>query len=378
MNIKMRIAVDKGPLTSGHRVRGIGTYTRELIKALKRLRYKDIRIFDVDFNKTDLTKYDLVHYPFFDPHSITLPFSKPAKIIVTIHDLIPLIYPKNYPPGLRGSFRFFIQKYLVKNVDRVITVSETSKKDIVRFLGVPAEKIDVIYEAPRRIFKQITNHQSPITTKRKYNLPNRFVLYVGDINYNKNILGLIKTCRIAKVPLVIVGKQALEMEEEGVGLDVLAGPKDWLRFLFNVPHPELAHYKKLLDELGKGQKIVRTGFVPDEDLVAICNLATVYCQPSFYEGFGLPVLEAMACGTPVAASKTQALVEIAEGAALFADPKDIKVMASNISKLLKSPEARADLIRKGKKRASEFSWKKTAKETIQVYKKVGGNEQKRD
>lgn len=372
----MKVAIDSGPLTSGHRVRGVGAYTRELIHALeqKSKRMKWLRIKAVDFAKADLSKFDLVHYPYFNPHLITLPFSKPTKIVVTIHDLIPLIYPKNYPPGLRGNLRFFIQKYLAKKVDRVITVSETSKKDIVRFLGIPAEKINVIYEAPRKVFRELEIGNWKLEIAKRYGLPRRFVLYVGDVNYNKNILGLIKACRVAELPLVIVGKQALEMEEQGVGLDILVGPKDWLRFLFNIPHPELAHYKQLLDEIGGGQKIVRTGFVPDEDLVAIYNLAAVYCQPSFYEGFGLPVLEAMACGTPVVASKKQALVEMVEGAALFADPEDVKGMAGNISKLIKSSQLRAALIRKGKKRASEFSWEKTARETLEVYKKVAGNE----
>ncbi len=377
-----KVAVDRGPLTSGHAVRGVGAYTRELIKALEQEseRVKELKIKAVDFKKADLSKYDLVHYPYFNPYFVALPLVKLAsargrlssgqKVVVTIHDLIPLIYPKHYPPGIRGRMRYYLQKYLIKNVDGIITVSETSKKDIVRFLGIPEERIKVIYEAPRRIFKPITNHKSPITTKRKYNLPTRFVLYVGDVNYNKNILGLIKACKIAKVKLVIVGKQALEIEEQGLGLDVLKGPKDWFRFLFNIPHPELAHYNDLLEEFRSNGNIIRTGFVPDDDLVAIYNLATVYCQPSYYEGFGLPVLEAMASGTPVVAAKTQALVEIAEKAAQIVNPDDPKDIAEKITKLMKSAKLRTEMANNGYRVCSKYSWKKTASQTSQFYRQI--------
>ena len=108
-----KVAIDSGPLTSGHKVRGVGVYTRELIKALKK-ESKGLKIEAVNFKKADLTKYDLVHYPYFNPFFVTLPQKKPTKIVVTIHDLIPLIYPKNYPPGIQGKLKFQIQKYLLK------------------------------------------------------------------------------------------------------------------------------------------------------------------------------------------------------------------------------------------------------------------------
>ena len=122
------------------------------------------------------------------------------------------------------------------------------------------------------------------------------------------------------MPLVIVGKQAKEIEEMGLDLPSVEGPRDWVRFVFDIPHPELSHYKNILNKVGNGG-VIRTGFVSDKDLVRIYNQATIYCQPSFYEGFGFPVLEAMACGVPVIASKTQALKEVAEDAAFFFSPK---------------------------------------------------------
>jgi len=274
-----------------------------------------------------------------------------------------------------GSFELVLgaQKLISqKNIDAVITISETSKKDIVRFLGISAEKIHVVYLAPRKIFKKLRNEELRKVGK-KYKLPKRFVLYVGDVNYNKNIPRLIKACKMVKVPLVIVGKHALEVEELGLNLKHLKGPRDWFRYIFNIPHPELAHFKGLVKEFKGNTNIIRTGFTTEEELVEIFNLASVYVQPSFYEGFGLPVLEAMASGTPVVIAKTNALVEIANDAALIADPKDPKDLAEKIEMVLKKDELRKDLIRKGFLRVKEFSWEKTAEEMIEVYKIVAGS-----
>jgi len=366
----MKVAIDTGPLASGHAVRGIGVHTLELLLALKELRQKEIEVRGVDFQGEDLSKYDIVHYQNFHPYFMSIPWKTclPAgrnrqKLVVTIHDLIPLIYPKHYPPGVRGKIRFLLQKFLLKNVDSIITISETSKKDICRFLGVVPEKVYVVYLAPKKTFRKLE-------IQKRYDLPERFVLYVGDINYNKNIPGLIKACSIVKIPLVICGKQALEVEELGMGLDILKGPSDYLRFLFNIPHPELSHYKEVTESIKINKDILRLGFIPDKDLVAIYNLATVYCQPSFYEGFGLPVLEAMACGCPVIAAKTQALVEIAEGAAVFSDPKDPEDMADKLKKIVSSSSLQSKYKKLGLSHVKKFSWEKTAKLTLNVYKEV--------
>ena len=128
-----------------------------------------------------------------------------------------------------------------------------------------------------------------------------------------------------------------------------------------------------MKEFKGNTNIIRTGFTTEEELVEIFNLASVYVQPSFYEGFGLPVLEAMASGTPVVIAKTNALVEIANDAALIADPKDPKDLAEKIEMVLKKDELRKDLIRKGFLRVKEFSWEKTAEEMIEVYKIVAGS-----
>jgi glycosyltransferase involved in cell wall biosynthesis len=327
----MRIAVDSGPLIGADSVRGIGVYTRELLKALK--------MGGVDTSKSDLSEYDVIHFTRFNPFIVSIPFTKPknAKFVLTIYDLIPLIYPGHYPPGVKGLIKLTINKYLIKkNVDAIITISETSKKDICRFFGVDPKKVFVTYLAPRSMFRKLENGKWKTEIKKHYRLPDRFALYVGDINYNKNIPTLIESYKIAKISLVIAGKQAKDVDN------------------MNLDHPELRHLENL-DWSG----VIRLGFVPDEDLVAIYNLATVYVQPSLYEGFGLPVLEAVACGTPIVATKTQALVEILGDDPTYVDPNDAKAMAKSIL----NPNKNIKLPR-------DYSWDKTAKETLSVYEQI--------
>jgi glycosyltransferase involved in cell wall biosynthesis len=343
----MKVAIDSGPLTSGHAVRGIGVNTRELLEGFKSISHKGVQIEDVDFSKDDLSKYDIVHHQYFRPFFVDLPFTKPAgKVVLTIHDLIPLIYPKHYPAGLKGAINFMINKYLIKeNVDVIITISETSKKDICRFLGVDPGKVHVIYLAPRSVFKKIENfctlsvRNSKLEIAKRYGFPESFALYVGDVNYNKNIPGLVKACEIAKIPLVICGKQAKGIEE------------------LDLNHPELKHLKNV-DWSG----VTRLGFIPDEDLVAIYNLATVYVHPSFYEGFGLPVLEAVACGTPIAVAKSQCMVEVMGDDFSYCDPHDAK----SIAKAILNPN-------KNKKLPRNYLWGKTAKETYRLYQSLVGS-----
>src|SRR3990172_10166349 len=176
----MKIAIDNRPLTGVNAKRGIGFHTRELTASLleESKNDKDFDIEVVNFEEADLSKYDIAHYEIFHPHFLTIPFRKPTKkVVLTIHDLIRLIYPKAYPPGLKGRIRFVIQKFNLRNVDAIITVSETSKKYIIRFLGFPPEKIFVIYNAPQsRKVAKITKTDL-LKTKSRYNLPNKFVLY---------------------------------------------------------------------------------------------------------------------------------------------------------------------------------------------------------
>ena len=166
----MKVAIDTGALKSGHKIRGIGVMVDQLIKFLKKDSKKDkgVKIDAVDFEKADLCKYDIVHYPYFFPYVESLPSEKLGrKEIVTIQDIIHLIYPGKYPSGLRGKVNFYKQKMRLKQVDGIITISETSKKDIVRFLRIEAKKIKVIYLAPKKIFKQIKKNSKNLQEVQK-------------------------------------------------------------------------------------------------------------------------------------------------------------------------------------------------------------------
>jgi glycosyltransferase involved in cell wall biosynthesis len=349
---QIKIAIDSGPLTGGHSVRGVGVYARELLQALKSAKLK---IEAVDLTNPSLftplrSPYTIFHLTSFKPFVVSLPTKKPvgAKFVLTIYDLIPLLYPKNYPPGLRGKINWLFNKYLIrKNIDAIITISETSKKDICRFLQVSPDKVHVVYLAPRLVFKKLKPGTWKSEIAKRYNLPPRFALYVGDINYNKNIPNLVKASKLAKTPLVIAGKQAVETEK------------------MNLNHPELIHLKEV-DWAG----VIRLGFVPDEDLVKIYNMAAVYIQPSFYEGFGLPLVEAISSGTPSLSSRTQVLKEIAEGMTIFFDPHDPKSLSEKITLMLNDQNKRDALVKKGLETIKKFTWEKTASETLKIYEKI--------
>ena len=332
----IKVGFITAPLTNANAVRGVGFYTRRLLPELKK-QAKDFGLEILEINSLDqleqLGQLEIVHYPYFDLFRHTLPIYKQIKTIVTVHDVIPLEFPDHYPPGLQGWFNLQLQKIALSRVEGVITDSHASVKSIHKYLGVPHAKLKLVYLAADQIFKKVAN------PKNKFNLPKKFVLYVGDVNYNKNIPNLVTACKLANFPLVIVGKQAAQLEN------------------LDLAHPELCHLQNLnLDS------VLRLGFVSDDDLVNIYNLATVYCQPSFSEGSGLPVLEALACGTPVACSNTSSLPEIAGDNAAYFDPHDVKSMSQAIIKAINHQPSTKNL--------SQFSWQETAKQTLMVYQEI--------
>jgi len=346
----MKVAIDISPLKSAHRFRGIGFYTRNLVASLQSLKEPDLKIQLIKEGQIPKNS-DLIHYPYFDLFQLTLPWRQLKKVIVTVHDIIPLVFPKQFPPGLKGSLKFYRQRFFLKKVQRLITDSQSSKKDIIKYLKIPSQKIQVVYLAPGKEYRELKPGPWQARLKKKYHLPEKFVLYVGDINYHKNILGLAKACKKINIPLVIVGKQAKEKE-------------------FDKKHIENQSLVQLIKKYGRDSQILRLGFVPDEDLVSLYNLALVYCQPSFYEGFGLPVLQAMACGTPVVAARVASLPEICDQAALMVDPYQTEKMAWAIKKVFSQTKLRDKLKRAGFRQVKKFSWQTTAKETLAVYRQV--------
>lgn len=314
------------PLLSGHAVRGVGFYVKRILPHLKNLSGNfDMEIVD------DLKSCDLVHYPFFDLFSHTLPIHKKHKTVVTIHDVIPLEFSDHYPPGIRGSFNFQLQKLALSRVERVITDSNYSAGKISQYLNIPKSDIRVIYLAADTQFKKVSRPQT------KFKLPRKFVLYVGDVNYNKNIPNLVKACQKINIPLVMVGKQVTELER------------------LDLEHPELHHLKNI-----NWADIIRLGFVSDDELVNIYNLATVYCQPSFSEGSALPILEAMACGIPVSCSDIPIFHEHATESVDYFDPNNVTSIAKSLSNHQST-------------KPSTLNWAQTARQTLGIYREILDN-----
>lgn len=341
----MKIAVNTFPLSSGHSARGMGVYTRNLIKNLN-----SVDSFLFSENKDKLKKYGLLHYPYFDLFFRTLPVKKIAKTIVTIPDTIALLYPKLYPPGIKGKVNYLLQRLALRNVDAIITISETSKKDIVRLLDIAPEKIFVTKLAGNFEVRKASTMEL-VDIRNKYKLPSEFVLYIGDVNWNKNVVRLIKAVKKINKTLVIVGKNAVNTD-------------------YDKTHIENAPLKEIQEKYGEDRQILRLGFVEDEDLGVIWQLASVYCMPSLYEGFGLSIVEAMDAGVPVVCSRTQALVEVAGEGASYFDPYSVEDIAAKLKEIITNKHLRKSLILKGKRKAKEYSWKKTARETMEVYKHV--------
>lgn len=343
----IKVAIDTSPLSGASKFRGIGRYSIKLIEALKKT--KKLEVLE-NSDKNFKPETDIVHYPFFDFYFLTLPLIKKAKTVVTIHDCIPLIFPKDYPPGIRGKIKFFIQKYSLKTVSAVITDSESSKKDIVNFLSIPEEKVFRTYLAADSLYQKITvKDEEKKKLFKKYGLNKNFIMYAGDVNYNKNLPNIIKAFAQAKIDLdlVLIGK-----------------------VFKNSNQPEVRQLTDLVAELKIQDRIKIPGFVSDQELVFFYNLAAVYCQPSLYEGFGLQILEAMACGCPVLTSNVSSLPEVAGEAAVLVDPGSINQIAREMERLTLDQDLRRKIIKLGLAQAEKFSWDKTAQETIRVYEKI--------
>ena len=350
----MKIAIDISPLNDesllSHRVRGVGFYIDNLKKALLKYHPENEYIFFTRGEKID-NSVDLVHYPYFEPFFLTLPFFEKQKRVITVHDLTPLVFPKNFPVGLKGGFNWQIQKLNLLKSARILTDSESSKKDVAKYAHINSSKIDVALLAAGEEFTVRANGKWKMEIQNKYNLPEKFVLYVGDVTWNKNLPRLVKAITEINIPLIMVGKALVEEN-----------------FDKNNPwNQDLLETQRLASS---NKNIIRLGFVPTSDLVSVYNLATVFAMPSIYEGFGLPILEAMQSGCPVVTTKSGSLSEVAGESTLYVDANDINSIAEGINEVFESPQLQTQLSEKGLEQVKKFSWEKTAEKTIETYKKV--------
>ena len=353
----IKIALNTLLLKSGHKDRGIGFYTSNLLENLKNDPQVKIQEFT---NLSEIKDADVVHYPWFDFFFHTLPINKKFKTIVTIHDVIPLLFPEHYPTGLKGKYNFILQKLALRGCKQIITDSSVSKIDISKYLNSNDKKISVIHLAANENFKMQSDTKL-IHAKRKYNLPNRFILYVGDANWVKNL------------PFLIEGFNRLSKLSDFSDVKLVLINGVFLKNLEHIDHPELKDLKKVNELIKKYDltgKILKPGDLDLDELISFYNLATVYVQPSLYEGFGLPILEAFRCGTPVLSSNRGSLVEVGGNAALYFDPAKTDQFTSLLIDIISDKSLQNKISKLGLKRAAKFSWDKVADETKKIYSKV--------
>ena len=278
---------------------------------------------------------------------LLLPLRRTPSVI-TVHDLIFKLLPEHHKK-LNYWFLNAAMPLFVKRADHVIAVSESTKTDLMTHYGTAEEKVTVVYEAAAPSFVP----QSPdriAEVRTRYVLPERYLLAVGTIEPRKNYARLVEVLA------------NLRRDDPELRL-VVAGAEGWLS----------ASFYEAITRFDQSDAVIRPGWVTDADLPALYAGAEALVQASLYEGFGLPVLEAMAVGVPVACSATSSLGEIAGGAALTFDPGDVEGITTTIRHLLDDSELREDLRTRGLARAAKFSWRKAAQETWAVYEHVAKN-----
>jgi len=284
--------------------------------------------------------YDLYWQPNYIPRKV-----KSRKTVTTVHDFSFHIQPEWHPAERLNYYRKQFWKRAAAS-DWIITGSHFTKQEIVAYMGYPEEKISVIYHAADHNLYRVYERSVLQKTKETFNLPEHFLLFVGSIEPRKNLIGLLKAYH------------HLPAETKKHCPLILVGFKGW-------------ENRAIMQEIEKEKAYIRyLGYVSDEALAHIYNLATLFIYPTLYEGFGIPPLEAMACGTPVIASKVASVPESCGDAAAYIDPKDPHALAAVIMDLLSHEEKQEALTAKGLVHTRRFTWDKAAKAHMDVFRKV--------
>ena len=283
---------------------------------------------------------DVVHFT-----NGMVPLGGSLPTVVTIHDMSLTMYPAFHPWRRVVLNRPFVN-IAARRADAIITVSDSAKRDIVRLYGVEDSRVHVVHEAAAPSFRVIREPFELRRVRERYGLADHFILYVGTIEPRKNLPTLIEAFARRRT----AGDLPHQL--------VCAGPYGWLS----------RDIEALIERLGVRDAVLFTGYVPFADLPAIYNLAEAFVFPSIYEGFGLPVVEAMACGAPVITGRVSALNEVSGDAAECVDPLDVDTLGEALVALTRSRERREELARRGLERARGFSWDRAAAETLAVYR----------
>lgn len=343
----MLIGIDVSPISgkSNHKVRGVGKYINLLKDNIEK--YDKNNTYKFIEHLENLESLDLLHIPYFDPFFLNLPFRKKVKTVVTIHDLIPIEHSKQFPRGIKGNIKWQINKMLISKVDGIIVDSNASADSVSKILNFRKNNIHTVYLACDKELRPIEKDSARKITK-KFNLPDSFFLYVGDLTWNKNLPRLVEASIQIKMPLVMVGKA---LSEEG----------------FDSTNPWNKD-RQIVNRLTRNnENFIKLGFVTTDELAALYSLALALCMPSIDEGFGLPVLEAMQCGCPVITTKRGSLPEVAGEAAEYVDAFDMQSIAHGMSKIAADKDLQNDLRKKGLSQSGKFTIQKMMEQTINVY-----------
>jgi len=283
--------------------------------------------------------------------SHVLPLVHPRRSVVTVHDLGYLYYPETHTL-FQNLYLRWSTRFNARAAARVLADSEATRQDLVRYYGTPPEKITVVYPGRDESLAPVSDPDTLAGVRARYDLTGPYLLYVGTLHPRKNLVRLVQAFA------ALLGSDA---ELPADLLLVLAGQKGWLC------GDILAQVRKL----GLTERVILTGYVPDADLPALLSGAQAFVFPSLYEGFGLPLLEAMACGTPVVCSNAASLPEVAGEAALTVDPLDTEALVEALARVLTDAALRRALVERGWQQIGNFSWSRCARQTLQVLEDVG-------
>ena len=269
-----------------------------------------------------------------------------GKYVVTVHDVIPLILPETFTPRHRLVVRLALAR-VRRKADLVVVPSHAVKRDVVRRVGLPEDRVVVTHEGCEPRFRPVRSERALRDVAARYGLPPRYVLAVGTLEPRKNLTTLLEAFARLRRDGAVDADLRL----------VLAGARGWL------DEPIFATVRSL----GLEDAVRFTGFVVDDDLPAVYSGAALFVFPSLHEGFGLPLLEAMACGVPVVTSNVSSMPEVAGDAATLVDPRDGEGLAAAIARSLRDAALRDRLREAGIARARQFSWEATARRTLDAY-----------
>jgi len=280
-----------------------------------------------------------------------LPLVHPRRSVVTVHDLGYVHYPEAHTRRARW-YLDWSTRYNARHAAHVIADSQATRSDLMCHCHVPESKISVVYPGGGSRLEPVTEAGKLSAVKRRYDIPDRYLLYVGTIHPRKNLQRLVEA-----FDLLI---QSPDLNDLSL---VIAGKKGWL-------------YKSIFQRtknLGLGNRVIFPGYVESDDLPALMSAAVAFVLPSLFEGFGLPAWEAMTCGTPVVCSNVSALPEVVGDAALLVDPLDVRGLAEAMRRIVTNEMLRRELRRRGFEQAARFSWERCAREVLDVLEMVGSS-----